>query len=141
MTLVVDASVAAKWFIDEAGRSQALQLLDMSDRQALDLLIVEVANVVWKKVRRGEVSNTQARYICASLAHCFDVLHTAEALIESAIALAVRLGHPVYDCIYLACAERAGAPLVTADRRLIPAVQGSALASLVMDLDDVTSNS
>jgi hypothetical protein len=30
---------------------------------------------------------------------------------------------------------------VTADRRLITAVQGSALASLVMDLDDVTSNS
>jgi predicted nucleic acid-binding protein len=47
----------------------------------------------------------------------------------------------VYDCLYLACAERAGAPLVTADRRLITAVQGSALASLVMDLDDVTSNS
>jgi predicted nucleic acid-binding protein len=49
MTLVVDASIAAKWFIDEKGREQAIRLLDVAERQAPDLLIAEVANIVWKK--------------------------------------------------------------------------------------------
>jgi predicted nucleic acid-binding protein len=134
MTLVIDASVAAKWFIEEAGRTQAMRLLDVPDRQAPDLLIVEVANVVWKKTLRGQVSETQARFICASIAHCFDVLHSSDLLIERAIEIAVMLRHPVYDCLYLACAEHAKARLATADRRLIAAVWGSALAPLVLDI-------
>ena len=136
MTLIVDASVAAKWFIEEAGRAQAIQLLDVADRQAPDLLLVEVANVVWKKTLQGQVSATQAQFICASIAHCFDVLHSSDSLIERAIFIAVDLHHPVYDCLYLACAERAGARLATADRRLIAAVRGGPFTSLVMDVDD-----
>jgi predicted nucleic acid-binding protein len=136
MTLVVDASVAAKWFIEETGRAQAMRLLGVADRQAPDLLIAEVANVVWKKVVRGQVSEAQARFACASIAYCFDVLHSSDSLIERAIAMAVTLQHPIYDCLYLACAERAGARLATADRRLIAAVRGSAFASLVMDIED-----
>ena len=137
MTLVVDASVAAKWFIEETGRARAMRLLDMADRQAPDLLIAEVANVVWKKTLRGQVSETQARLICASIAHYFDALHSSDSLIERAIAMAVVLQHPVYDCLYLACAERVGARLATADRRLIASVQGSFFASLVVDIDDL----
>jgi predicted nucleic acid-binding protein len=137
MTLVVDASVAAKWFVEEAGRSKAIHLLDVADRQAPDLLLVEVANVVWKKVLQGQVSERQARFICASIAHCFDMLHSSDSLIERAIVMAIDLQHPVYDCLYLACAERAGARLATADRRLIAAVQGGPLASLVMDIDNL----
>lgn len=136
MTLVVDASVAAKWFIEETGRAQALRMLDVADRQAPDLLLVEVANVVWKKVLQRQVSERQARFICASLAHCFDVLHSSDSLIERAIGMAIDLHHPVYDCLYLACAERAGGRLATADRRLIATVQGSSFASLVLDVDD-----
>ena len=137
MTLVVDASVAAKWFIEEAGRTQALRLLDVPDRQAPDLLIVEVANVVWKKTLRGEIGATQAQFICASVAHCFDTLHSSDSLIERAAVVAVDLRHPVYDCLYLACAEHCGARLVTADRRLIAAVRETPFAALVMDLDDL----
>ena len=49
MTLVVDASVAVKWFVEEDGRQQALQILDLDEREAPDLIIAEVANVIWKK--------------------------------------------------------------------------------------------
>jgi predicted nucleic acid-binding protein len=137
MTLVVDASIAAKWFIEETGRAQAIQLLDIAGRQAPDLLLVEVANVVWKKTLQNQVSVTQAQLICASIAHCFDVLHSSDSLIERAIVIAIDLRHPIYDCLYLACAERAGARLATADRRLIAAVRGGPFASLVMDVDDL----
>jgi predicted nucleic acid-binding protein len=64
------------------------------------------------------------------------VLHSSDSLIERAIVMAIDLHHPVYDCLYLACAERAGARLATADRRLIAAVQGGPFASLVLDIDD-----
>jgi predicted nucleic acid-binding protein len=137
VTLVVDASVAAKWFIEEAGRQQALRLLEMPDRQAPDLLVVEVANIAWKKTLRGEIGATQAQFICASVAHCFDTLHSSDSLIERAAVMALDLRHPVYDCLYLACAERCGARLVTADRRLITTVQETPLAALVMRLDDL----
>jgi predicted nucleic acid-binding protein len=137
VTLVVDASVAAKWFIEEAGRQQALRLLEMPDRQAPDLLVVEVANIAWKKTLRGEIGATQAQFICASVAHCFDTLHSSDSLIERAAVMALDLRHPVYDCLYLACAERCGARLVTADRRLITTVLETPLAALVMRLDDL----
>ena len=42
---------------------------------------------------------------------------STELVIEAAV-LAVHIDHPVYDCVYLACAEAAAAPLVTADERL-----------------------
>jgi predicted nucleic acid-binding protein len=137
MTLVVDASIAAKWFIEETGRARAVQLLDIADRQAPDLLLVEVGNVVWKKSLQGQVSAAQAQFICASIAHCFDMLHSSDSLIERAVAMAIHLHHPVYDCLYLACAERAGARLATVDRRLMAAVQGGPLASLVVYIDDL----
>ena len=67
MTLVVDASVAVKWFVEEDGRNQALQILDLGEREAPDLVVAEVANVIWKKALRGEVTDAQALSICAAL--------------------------------------------------------------------------
>jgi predicted nucleic acid-binding protein len=40
------------------------------------------------------------------------------------MALAIRLKHPIYDCFYLALAERKRCALVTADARLIAAAKG-----------------
>ena len=56
---VVDASVAAKWVIDEPGTRQALKLRPHV-LSAPDLLIAECANIVWKKVRLGELSEPEA---------------------------------------------------------------------------------
>ena len=56
---VVDASVAAKWVIDEPGTFQALKLR-RHVLYAPDLLIAECANIVWKKVRLGELSEPEA---------------------------------------------------------------------------------
>jgi predicted nucleic acid-binding protein len=37
---------------------------------------------------------------------------------DQALDLALRRGHPVYDCFYVALAMRKAVPLLTADRRL-----------------------
>jgi len=135
MTLVVDASIATKWFVEEDGREQALQILELADRQAPDLIVAEVANVLWKKALRGQVTDAQARAICGALPRYFDILHPSAALIESAMAIALALRHPVYDCLYLACAVRVEGRLVTADRRLIGALDRTEHASLAVYAD------
>jgi predicted nucleic acid-binding protein len=140
LTAVVDASVAAKWFVKEAGREQALRVLDAPERHAPDLIIAEVGNVVWKKAILGEVTGEQARFICSSVRHYFVVLHRNEALIDRAIDIALRLRHPIYDCLYVACAERAGARLVTADQKLLAALDGTALASHAVHIDAWTDD-
>jgi predicted nucleic acid-binding protein len=134
MTVVVDASVAFKWFVKEAGRAQAIRLLDAPGRHAPELIIAEVGNVAWKKAIRGEMTDEQARFICASVTRYFTVLHRSETLIDRAIDIALRLRHPIYDCLYLACADRAGTRLVTADKKLLAALDGTALASLAVHI-------
>ncbi len=48
-------------------------------------------------------------------------------LIERAAQLAVQINHPVYDCLYLACAEATDSILITADQRLEEKVTHSSL--------------
>src|SRR5918993_2876439 len=132
MRVAVDTSVAVKWFVKETGRERALRVLDAPERHAPDLIVTEVGNVAWKKAILGEVTGSQARFICASLRRYFAVLHRSEALIDRAIDIGLRLRHPIYDCLYLACAERAGVRLVTADERLLAVLAGTALAPLAI---------
>jgi predicted nucleic acid-binding protein len=46
-----------------------------------------------------------------------------EELRVRAFTLAFDLKHPIYDCFYLALAERERCPLITADSRLIAAAK------------------
>ena len=119
MKLVVDASIAVKWLIAEANSQEARQLL--APRIVLyapDFFLTEVANVIWKKARRNDIPSPQP-YI-EELANITDavVLQPSTELVIKATALAVQIDHPVYDCVYLACAETWAAPLVTADEKL-----------------------
>ena len=45
-------------------------------------------------------------------------IQPGEALLREATETALRIGHPVYDSLYIACARRTGSVLVTADRAL-----------------------
>ena len=44
-------------------------------------------------------------------------------LLAAALDIAIRLEHPVYDCLYLALAREQGVSLITADRRLLNAAR------------------
>ena len=119
MRLVVDASVAVKWLVAEPHSRDARELLGPRIvLHAPDFILTEIANVIWKKVRRKEIPSPQP-YI-DELANLTDAvaLQPSTDLVVKAAALAVQIDHPVYDCLYLACAEASAAPLVTADERL-----------------------
>ncbi len=128
MKLVVDASVAVKWFAAEEWTAESRRLLAAGvDRHAPDLILAETTNVLWKKARRGEIEASHGYFREAANLPDVLVLHRSQGLFVRASAIALDLDHPVYDCIYLACAEVEGVPLVTADRRLQAASKGLAV--------------
>ena len=120
MRITVDASVVIKWFVAEPFSQESRLLLGQQlELLAPDLLLPEFANTIWKKARRREISDPQPFLAeLRSLSELIE-LYPADLLIERASSLAFEMDHPVYDCLYLACAGSTGAPLITADRLLV----------------------
>ena len=116
--LVIDACVAIKWVVEEPGTAEALSLLRRHRLFAPELLAVECANVLWKKVRRKEMSGQEALLAARLLQRADLELLPMRGLLDSMAELALALDHPAYDCAYLALAENLSCGLVTADRRL-----------------------
>jgi predicted nucleic acid-binding protein len=81
------------------------------------------------------LGKVQARAMLDGLTNFIDRLIDIETLAPRALEIALALGHPVYHCFYLALAEEAEAPLVTADRRLVRRVAGTEWAARVTPLD------
>jgi predicted nucleic acid-binding protein len=119
MSLIVDASVALKWFVEEAQSTQARALAAADEPLiAPDLVVAEVGNALWKKCRIGAITRAQAVNALDQLPKHFDELHLCPPLRLRAVALALDLNHPIYDCLYIALALRESASLVTANARL-----------------------
>lgn len=138
MSYIVDASVAVKWFVIEPHRdkARALLLAHGGDLEAPDFLLLELANIVWKKVRLGQIEQGNAFPILADTREFITRFHPGETLLDRALEIALALDHPVYDCLYLACAELSGRTLITDDRRLAGAVRGTTLEDRVETLAD-----
>jgi predicted nucleic acid-binding protein len=132
---VVDASVAVKWVIPEVLSAEADRVRDGDDAVlAPDLLLVEVANALWKKTAAKEISPREADTAFDLLRRSGIDLRPTAPLLPRALEVARSLGHPVYDCVYLALAEREGMAFVTADRRLLRRLSARRLGVAVVDL-------
>lgn len=118
--IVVDASVAVKWFLPEPGADAAQQLLQGSEKLVSPALIrIEVFAAFTRKVRLNELPIEDGRRACdlwsRALATGAVTLFPDERYLPGAIELALKIRHPLQDCLYLAVAEHNAAPLVTAD--------------------------
>jgi len=116
--LVIDASVAVKWVVAEPDSDRAELLLDHG-LVAPDLLFAECANVLWKKVRRGELTQAEADIAAQTLEAADLAVVPTRGYVAIATSMAVELDHPAYDAVYLAVAEAANLRVVTADDRLV----------------------
>ena len=134
---VVDASVAIKWVIAEGDDDAALRLRDLM-LSAPDLLLAQCGSALWAKVRRREIEEDEAIMALAALSEAPIVLTPMPFVTADALRLALLIGHPIYDCLYLALALQTQVPLVTADRRFAAAVaRHQHLANSVMLLDEL----
>lgn len=118
-SFVIDASVVIKWVVQEEGSEAATRLIDGPTLSAPDLLIPECTNILWKKVRRKELTTEEAALAASLLARANIELVPMRALMAPALKLSLDLDHPAYDCIYLALAVERGDTFVTADTRLV----------------------
>jgi predicted nucleic acid-binding protein len=119
--IVLDANVAVKAYVEEAGSEAATDLLAGTDRLlAPELIRVEVAGALCRQVRLGQLEAMDAESLCGDwlgdLTRGLFALTPDRDLVPEAMALATKLMHPLADCMYLALAIRANAPLLTADR-------------------------
>jgi predicted nucleic acid-binding protein len=134
--IVVDASVAAKWFLNETHSPAAVRLVGEHDLLAPDLLLPELAQVIWKRTRRGELTGEQGIAILRQLNRAPLTIHSSALLIEIALEIALALARTVYDCLYLTLAIQQRCRLVTADRRFHQALQRGPFASHVLWVED-----
>jgi len=118
--LIVDASIAVKWVIEQDNSEQAEALLSSSTSLlAPSLILAEVGNALWKYVRHDKIDATQACSFLGVINDGVDFMFQMKELYIEALEIAASLNHPVYDCFYLALARQQKAPLVTADKRLL----------------------
>ncbi len=115
---VVDTSLVIKWFVPEVHSEAARRWLGAShDYVAPDLLFSEAGNVVWKKVRRRELYETDARHLVTDLARVAVETVATRSLLEDALAIALTTGITVYDAMYLTLAVRLETAVITGDDR------------------------
>jgi predicted nucleic acid-binding protein len=111
--LVLDASVAAKWFLPAAGETltdEALQLLCRysSGQQRFivpDLFWAEFGNVLWKAVRLGRWTTGAAETAISDLKERKITTVPSSPLLEAVFAIATAFDRTVYDSLYVARAE------------------------------------
>jgi predicted nucleic acid-binding protein len=114
--VVVDASIAVKWWAPEADSAVALRLLEGEWRLvAPELMAAEAANAWWDKQYHGHMTRADVEIAVSRLcAIGIDWIPTARIL-APAVRAALELRHSVYDCIYLVTAREQGLSLATAD--------------------------
>lgn len=132
--IVVDASVAVQWIAEEDTSSLSETLLTRSDLVAPDLLLIEVANALRRKVYVGDISIDHAKAGLQFIREKVQLERTSAEILDRALELAELMYHPVYDCIYLAMAERSKTILVTYDQELQERASEQGLASLLAGL-------
>jgi predicted nucleic acid-binding protein len=134
--LVVDASVVVKWFLPEVLAEAALRIAEGDHRfLAPELLGAEFTSALWKKSRRGEIDTAAAVRMLDDFSRIAIAFHPLTPLLPTAFAIAAAAGHSVYDCLYLALAEREDCPIVTADRRFYAAFAGGQLGHRMLWVD------
>jgi len=127
-SLIVDASVVVKWILPEEGHEEAIRIQQRYQDEEIDvfapyLLASEVANVLWKRARRGDLSAHAAERCFQQFLNDSPVLLDSAAVSASALSLSLAHGHPVYDCLYLAWALDQRCDLITADEKFFHALR------------------
>jgi predicted nucleic acid-binding protein len=128
MRYVFDASVAVKCALPEKDSPKAVRLLNCYRRTiheliAPDIFPVEVAHALTHAERQKIIKPPQAARRFAALMRVRPLLRPYLPLLPRALAISSTMRVGVYDCVYVALAEQESCELVTADGKMINAMQ------------------
>ncbi len=131
-SVVLDASVAFKWVIEEERTAESRAMLvqwrgNRTRMLAPSLIMSEIANALYQRIRRGELTlNETMQLLYAVQISGIEILGYDPSIHTRALELAHQFNlRAAYDAHYLALAERVGCDLWTADERLWNSVRAA----------------
>ncbi|HEY7327384.1 MAG TPA: type II toxin-antitoxin system VapC family toxin [Gemmataceae bacterium] len=128
MKRVLDSSVGFKWVVPELHSDKALRLRDdyrngILELIAPDIFLIEIAHALTRAERQKRITPIQGALALADMISTQPQLAGYIALLPRAYQISSQRNVGVYDCLYLAQAEREGCDLVTADDRMLKNLQ------------------
>ena len=138
---MVDASVVVKCIIVEPQSDLARTLIESAQRLrqrlvAPDVMLLEVAGVIRRHGRRGDMSPEEVDWVTEQLASLPVRVVPVRHLWRLAVQCALCTGASVYDAAYVVLAAGIGTPLITADAALVRAVVGTPFADVAVLLEE-----
>lgn len=129
MKYVLDSSVGFKWFLIEDQTSKARSLRDdyraaLVELVAPDVFPIEIVHALTRAERTNRVTAQEGSRLVADLFQILPALHQFLLLLPRAYQISSQIRIGVYDCLYVALAEREQCDLVTADQRLLNSLKG-----------------
>jgi len=123
MKYILDSSVAFKWFVREKDTDKALAVRDdfragVHELLAPDVFPFEIAHALTRAERQGRIPARDALRLLADALNTLPALHPGLPLLPRATELSSQARIGVYDCLYVALAEREQCQVVSADQRL-----------------------
>lgn len=129
--IAIDASLAVKWYLDEALADEAEDILFENHGAILvpDIFIIEVTSALVRranidKAKRADSEAAIARFMSLFETGAIAAIRSEPETVARAAGIAMNLGHPIKDCIYLVLAMERKCPLVTADAKFADKAQG-----------------
>jgi predicted nucleic acid-binding protein len=142
--LVVDTSVAVKWYLPEDLEDEALSVLDTGERGdvfvlAPDTIEPEFWNVLWQRYRKDELSLDEVLDYWDAFEESPLLLGEVLPLMPLATEITTHSGCIIYDALFVALAESEDTVVVTADKKLLEALKGTPYEKRGMNLKDATT--
>ena len=129
--IVVDSSLAVKWYLLELLTQEALDLLGEQEGNIVvpGIFVIEVIGALVRRANIDKALRSKSEQSIRQFASLIADGLIAASRVEpeqmiTAASLALDLGHPLKDCIYLALAMELGCDLVTADARFAAKAKG-----------------
>ncbi len=117
---VIDASVAAKLFLNEKNSEIAKAIRDKHVNNEIEIIVpelvfLEVANALrWK----NEKSEFMTRITETLFGLNFYIVNITQPLLKKSIENSLRYGITIYDALYISIAQFHGCEFITADEEL-----------------------
>ena len=134
---VLDSSVVAKWFVQEAASEKAVQLRDLFTREKIQLSTIslaryELGNTLWKHPSKTTDNVREDFAALSEMALPTQDLEDPQILTK-VFQIARDLRITFYDASFVAAAEASKATFVTADEPLSRKVKGHGDVVLLRD--------